>query len=44
METSHEDEDAVVMPRKSHREKLISVVDNTRERLMQIKGQVSNIS
>jgi hypothetical protein len=41
---SHEDEEEhpAVLPMKSNREKLKSVVDNTKERLRQIKGQVSN--
>jgi hypothetical protein len=41
---SHEDEEehAAVLPMKSNREKLKSVVDTTKERLRHIKGQVSN--
>ena len=38
-----DDEDhPAVLPKKSNREKLKSVVDTTRERLRQIKGQVSD--
>ena len=40
METSQEEEKT---PRKSNRDKLQSVVDNTKEKLRQIKGQVSII-
>jgi len=42
MEIHEEDDEQhpVVLPRKSNREKLKSVVDTTRERLRQIKGQV----
>jgi len=41
MEYHEEDEEhPAVLPRKSNREKLKSVVDTTRERLRQIKGQV----
>ena len=41
MEANQEDEDP---PRRSNRDKLQSVVDTTKEKLMQIKGQVSNIT
>ena len=41
MEANQEDDDP---PRRSNRDKLQSVVDTTKEKLMQIKGQVSNIT